>query len=199
MRAALEDRAEAEGIGRLWEELHRLDPEAAGRIDRANARKVVRALEVVRVTGRPFSASLPCYKDLVPTLHLALRPDRALLNARIDARAAAMFAGGPASGLLAETERLLAAGLREGPTASRAIGYAQAVAVLDGVLDLDTAVASTAQATRRLASRQVKWFRRDPRIHWIDVALGESGAPLPGEWERVVDEAEALVHATPTC
>ena len=82
-----------------------------------------------------------------------------------------MFEGG----LVEEAEALVAEGLREGETASRAIGYAQALAVIDGRLSVDEAVASTALATRQLASRQLKWFRRDPRLHWIDVALTETG------------------------
>ena len=197
VRARLEERAEAGGTRALWEELERVDPVSAARIEPANTRKIVRALEVVEVTGQPFSATLPRYEDVAPTVHLALRPDRALLNHRIDARAAAMFAGAPGSGLVAETGQLLGRGLREGPTASRAIGYAQAIAVLDGVIDVAQAVADTAQATRRLASRQIKWFRRDPRIHWIDVALTEDGSLPADERERVVDVALALVRTAP--
>lgn len=203
VRAALEERAEAEGTRRLWEELRETDPEAADRIDRANTRKIVRALEVIAVTGRPFSATLPRYEDLVPTVHLALRPvgpgegaaaetaGRAALNSRIDARAAAMFD----AGLIEETHALLDAGLREGPTARRAIGYAQAVAVIDGGLTLEQAVADTAQATRKLASRQIKWFRRDPRISWLRPRVTADGAWLPGERERITEQALELVTA----
>ena len=94
IRAALEARAAAVGGRALWEELRRADPAAAERIEAANTRRVVRALEVLAVTGRPFSAALPRYEDLVPTVHLALRPERAALNARIDARARAIFDAG---------------------------------------------------------------------------------------------------------
>ncbi|WP_323745138.1 tRNA (adenosine(37)-N6)-dimethylallyltransferase MiaA [Actinomyces haliotis] len=200
VRAALEERAEAEGTRRLWEELREADPDAAARIDRANTRKVVRALEVIAVTGRPFSATMPRYEDLVPTAHLALRPvgpdgdpdaGRAALNARIDARAAAMFD----AGVVEETRALLELGLREGATARRAIGYAQAIAVIDGALTVEQAVADTAQATRKLASRQIKWFRRDPRIRWLRPRVTADGAWLPGERERITDEALALVTA----
>lgn len=195
VRSALEARAEAEGTRRLWNELRESDPASAERIDPANTRKIVRALEVQAVTGRPFSATLPRYEDLVPTVHLALRPagdgGRAALNARIDARAAAMFA----SGLLEETERLVGEGLREGTTAPRAIGYAQALAVLDGELTVPEAVESTALATRKLASRQIKWFRRDPRIHWLEVDVGPSGTWRDGERERVTQEALRLVRS----
>jgi len=190
LRAALEERARVEGTAALRQELQRVDPEAAARIEPGNTRRIVRALEVVRLTGRPFSASLPRYADLVPTVHLALRWDRDVLNRRIDVRAETMFA----SGLLEETAGLLEDGLREGPTAPRAIGYAQAIAVLDGRMPRSEAVAATAAATRKLASRQLKWFRRDPRVHWLDVAAnGVTWAS--GERERVVAEAARLVQA----
>lgn len=189
LRAELEERARSEGTAGLVAELEGLDPAAAARIEPGDTRRVVRALEVIRLTGRPFSASLPRYADLVPTVHLALRTDRQALNHRIEGRAASMFA----SGLLAEVEALAARGLREGPTASRAIGYVQALSVLDGLMTTEEAVDSTAAATRRLASRQLKWFRRDPRVHWLDVEVDASGQWLAGERERVVGEAVGLV------
>ena len=191
VRAALEARAAARGGAALWEELRRVDPVAAERIEAANTRRVVRALEVLAVTGRPFSATLPRYEDLVPTVHLALRPERAALNARIDARARAIFD----AGLIEEVRALVDEGLTEGTTAPRAIGYAQALAVLDGTMSREEAVEATAAATRKLASRQIKWFRRDPRVHWIDVALEPGGAWAPGERERVTRRALELVRA----
>ena len=191
IRAALEARAAAVGGRALWEELRRADPAAAERIEAANTRRVVRALEVLAVTGRPFSATLPRYEDLVPTVHLALRPERAALNARIDARARAIFN----AGLIEEVRALVDEGLAEGTTAPRAIGYAQALAVLDGTMSREEAVEATAAATRKLASRQIKWFRRDPRVHWIDVALEPGGDWAPGERERVTRRALELVRA----
>ncbi len=191
IRAALEARAAAVGGRALWEELRRADPAAAERIEAANTRRVVRALEVLAVTGRPFSATLPRYEDLVPTVHLALRPERAALNARIDARARAIFN----AGLIEEVRALADEGLAEGTTAPRAIGYAQALAVLDGTMSREEAVEATAAATRKLASRQIKWFRRDPRVHWIDVALEPGGDWAPGERERVTRRALELVRA----
>ncbi|WP_111836900.1 tRNA (adenosine(37)-N6)-dimethylallyltransferase MiaA [Actinomyces bovis] len=191
VRASLEERAQREGTRALWEELATTDPASAKRIEPANTRKIVRALEVVQVTGRPFSATLPAYTDAVPTIHLALRPPRAALNTRINTRAQAMFDGG----LLEETAALVDLGLREGPTASRAIGYAQALAVLVGAMSLPEAVEATAAATRKLASRQIKWFRRDPRLHWIDVDLKDDGTMPTGEWERVTEVALSLVQA----
>ena len=191
IRSALEARAAAVGGRALWEELRRADPAAAERIEAANTRRVVRALEVLAVTGRPFSATLPRYEDLVPTVHLALRPERAALNARIDARARAIFD----AGLIEEVRALVDEGLAEGTTAPRAIGYAQALAVLDGTMSREEAVEATAAATRKLASRQIKWFRRDPRVHWIDVALEPGGDWAPGERERVTRRALELVRA----
>ena len=191
IRAALEARAAAVGGRALWEELRRADPAAAERIEAANTRRVVRALEVLAVTGRPFSATLPRYEDLVPTVHLALRPERAALNARIDARARAIFD----AGLIEEVRALADEGLAEGTTAPRAIGYAQALAILDGTMSREEAVEATAAATRKLASRQIKWFRRDPRVHWIDVALEPGGDWAPGERERVTRRALELVRA----
>ena len=189
VRARLSERAEREGAPVLHAELSRVDPVAAERIEASNTRRIVRALEVIEITGRPFSASLPRYEDIAPTIHLALRCQRALLDLRISARARAMFEGG----LVEEAEALVAEGLREGETASRAIGYAQALAVIDGRLSVDEAVASTALATRQLASRQIKWFRRDPRVHWIDVALTETGQCTDSERSRVIRQAWELV------
>ena len=186
VRTALQERARREGARRMWEELSEADPTSAWRIEPSDTRRIVRALAV---TGRPFSATLPRYEDLVPTLHLALRVDRAALNARIDARAAAMFD----AGLVGETEALMSAGLGQGRTASRAIGYAQAIDVLRGRLTEADAAQATARATRRLASRQIKWFRRDPRIHWLDAALDDAGTWRPGERRRVRQQALRLV------
>ena len=191
VRARLSERAEREGAPVLHAELSRVDPVAAERIEASNTRRIVRALEVIEITGRPFSASLPRYEDIAPTVHLALRCQRVLLDLRISARARAMFEGG----LVEEAEALVAEGLREGETASRAIGYAQALAVIDGRLSVDEAVASTALATRQLASRQIKWFRRDPRLHWIDVALTETGQCTDSERSRLTRQAWELVCA----
>ena len=165
---AVRDRWEVE-LGRVGAEaLHDLlrerDPVAADRIERRNGRRVVRALEVIELTGRPFSATLPT-RDLVePTVLLGLRADREVLDARIDRRAARMWE----QGLLDEVRGLEALGLREGRTASRAVGYAQALRQLDGELSEREAVEDTAAATRRLARRQQSWFGPDPRIRWLE-------------------------------
>ena len=164
VRARLEERAEREGPGILHAELAARDPQAAARIPSTNARRVVRALEVIELTGRPYSASLPEYRYHLPAVQVGITVPRAELDRRIAARARAMLDGG----LLEETRELLAAGLARGRTASRAVGYAQAVAVLEGRLDVEEAHEAIAVATRQLARRQEKWFRRDPRIRWLE-------------------------------
>ena len=189
VRDALKERARREGAHGLWEELSEADPASARRIEPTNTRRIVRALEVLAVTGRPFSATLPRYEDLVPTLHLALRVDRAALDARIDARAVAMFD----AGLMDETEELMSAGLDQGTTAPRANGYAQAIDVLRGRITEADAVELTARATRRLASRQLKWFRRDPRIHWLHAVVDSVGRWEPGQRRSVTHQAVRLV------
>ncbi len=163
VRAAWEARAAEHGPGMLHDELTRQDPQAAARIDRGNTRRIVRALEVIEITGRPFSANLPDHTYAIPAVQLGLDLPSTDLDARIDARAAQMFA----TGLVTETEELRSRGLEQGRTAVRAVGYAQALARIRGELSEDEAVAQTALATRQLARRQRKWFRRDPRITWL--------------------------------
>jgi tRNA dimethylallyltransferase len=167
-RARLEAEAEEVGGDVLHARLRAVDPQAAATILPANVRRVVRALEVVELTGRPFSASLPKRELLSPAVLLGLRVDRQVLDERIERRVDRMWE----QGLRDETETLLGRGLRQGVTASRAIGYSQAIAVVDGKLDEVEARADTAQATRRYARRQESWFRPDPRIVWLD-ALAE--------------------------
>lgn len=165
LRADLTARAERLGAAALHAELARADPAAAAAIDPANARRVIRALEVVTLTGGPFTARLPEDATLLPAVQIGLRLDREALDQRIARRAAAMFQ----AGLVAETEALLAANGEFSRTASRAVGYAQALAVLAGDLTGEEALESTVLATRRLARRQEKWFRRDARVRWFDV------------------------------
>jgi tRNA dimethylallyltransferase len=162
VREALEARVEAEGSRALHAELEAVDPTAAAGIGPRNARRIVRALEVIALTGRPYSASLPQHVYEVPAVQIGLDHDRATLDERIEARVARMWS----LGLVDEVEGLLAAGL--GRTASRAVGYAEVVAMLDGTLTPDEARAATAAGTRRLARKQMGWFGRDPRVHWLD-------------------------------
>ncbi len=164
VRARLEADLAEVGPGGIHERLRAADPEAASRIGSENGRRLVRALEVVELTGRPYSASLPTleYADTA-TVQVGVDLDRPTLDARIRQRVEAMFA----DGFVAEVERLLAAGLAEGRTASRAIGYPAVAAYLAGELTLEEARERTAAATRRFARRQDSWFRKDPRIRWV--------------------------------
>jgi tRNA dimethylallyltransferase len=180
LRAELEARLEAEGPGLLHDELARLDPAAAARIDRRNGRRVVRALEVVRLTGRPFAAAQPARATAVlAATQVAIDVPRPELAARIAVRAQRMFD----DGLLEETAALVEAGLDQGKTASRAVGYAQARSVLRGETDVERAVEATTVATRQLARRQLTWFRRDDRIHWLgegpDLLVRATGLARP--------------------
>ena len=140
------------------------DPEAAAAILPDNGRRVVRALEVVELTGRPFSASLPRLEYVEPrTVQVGLDISRDELDRRIEQRVDAMFA----EGLVDEVRRLLAAGLADGRTASRAIGYREVVAYLAGEMTEEEARDATKAATRRFARRQDSWFRKDPRVVWV--------------------------------
>jgi tRNA dimethylallyltransferase len=164
VRARWEAELEAVGAAALHRRLAELDPEAADRIRPDNGRRIVRALEVVEITGRPFSASLPHLEYADPlTVQVGLAIDRPTLDARIAQRVEEMFA----AGFVAEVERLLGEGLAEGRTASRAIGYREVMAHLAGELSLDEAKERTVIATRQFARRQDSWFRKDPRIEWI--------------------------------
>ena len=158
VRERFDRRWQNEGGQLLYSELERLDPLAAARIQ---------ALEVIELTGKPYSASLPTYRDRVPTVHLALRVERESLRQAIARRTRKMFD----LGLIEETRALLDKGLRNSPTAARAIGYAQAIAVIDGQMSQEQACEAVTLATNQLVSRQLKWFRRDPRVNWIDVEL----------------------------
>jgi tRNA dimethylallyltransferase len=145
-----------------------LDPPAAAAILPSNGRRIVRALEVIELTGGPFTASMPGFESLYPTVQIAL--DHPALAERVRQRVDRMMAGG----FLAEVRRLLPLGLRQSPTAGKALGYQQLLAVLDddGELrgDLDEALELTVRATWRFVRRQRSWFRRDPRLHWLDAA-----------------------------
>ncbi|MCP3801699.1 tRNA (adenosine(37)-N6)-dimethylallyltransferase MiaA [Allokutzneria sp. A3M-2-11 16] len=161
VRARLEAEAAESGLDVLYQRLSQLDPAAAEAVLPTNGRRIVRALEVIELTGRPFSATLP--RPGPPrygALLIGLDRDTAELDKRIDERVVRMFE----AGLVEEVRRLEAAGLREGRTASRALGYQQ---VLEEAPD---PVAATAQATRRFVRRQRSWFRRDKRITWLDAA-----------------------------
>ena len=165
VRSRLEQELDRHGIDVLFARLQRLDPAAALAIGPANGRKIVRALEVIDITGRPFTASLPRWgQPRYDAVLLRLERPTADLDDRLEKRVRAMVA----AGFLDEVRALDAAGLRAGVTASRALGYAQLLAVLDGASDLEQAIVATAAATRRFVRRQRSWFRRDHRMIELD-------------------------------
>jgi tRNA dimethylallyltransferase len=163
IRARLEAELAADGPAPLHARLQAADPVAAAAILPSNGRRIVRALEVIELSGRPFSATMPGYEGGRPAVQLGVRVDRDELDHRIDARVDRMWAAGFESEVRSLEER----GLRDGKTASRALGYQQMLRVLDGELTLDQARDETARATRRFARRQESWFRRDPRVRWL--------------------------------
>jgi tRNA dimethylallyltransferase len=164
VRGRLQDELAQEGVQAMHARLVRADPVAAQAIQPNNDRRVVRALEVIELTGRLFSATLPTREYELTTITIGLLVPRPALDERIATRVQRMWD----AGLLDEVRRLHAAGLREGRTAAKALGYRQALAHLDGLLPAEQAVEDTITSTRRFARRQESWFRPDPRIHWLE-------------------------------
>ena len=184
-RARLEDELSRLGPATLHARLATLDPAAAAAILPSNGRRIVRALEVIEISGRPFTATMPAYESrgrARPAVQIGLTLPRPELDEAIAARVDRMWR----AGFEAEVKGLVALGLREGKTASRALGYQQLLRHLDGELTLDQARLETIKATRRFARRQESWFRRDPRVHWLNANPG------PG----LLDEALQQVTAT---
>jgi tRNA dimethylallyltransferase len=177
IRERLEAELAAGGTVPLYERLTQADPVAAAAILPSNGRRIVRALEVIEMSGRPFSATMPAYDAGRPAIQIGLRVDRPELDRRIEARVDRMWS----SGFEDEVRNLK--GLRDGKTASRALGYQQVLRYLDGDLPLEQAREETARATRRFARRQESWFNRDPRVTWLAV-----GADLTA---RALSEAVA--------
>ena len=166
VRAGLEAELDDVGPRVLHRRLADADPAAAAAILPGNARRVVRALEVIAITGQPFSATLPAAEYAAPAVQLGLRLDRDELDRRIEQRVDRMWA----DGLVDEVRALLPAGLAQGRTAPRALGYAQVLDLLAGRCTEPEAREATVRATRRFARRQESWFRRDPRIVWLQAA-----------------------------
>ena len=163
VRARLQHELVHEGIEAMFARLVQVDPVAAQAIQSNNDRRVVRALEVIELTGRPFSASLPTREYELPTITIGLKIPRPELDVRIEDRVHRMWS----AGLLDEVRQLDASGLRAGRTAAKALGYGQALAHLDGLLTAQQAIKDTVTSTRRFARRQQSWFRPDLRIHWL--------------------------------
>ncbi|MEU1666987.1 tRNA (adenosine(37)-N6)-dimethylallyltransferase MiaA [Streptomyces sparsogenes] len=186
VRARLEAELAELGPGALHSRLAAADPEAARAILPSNGRRVVRALEVIEITGRPFTANLPGHEAVYDTLQIGVDVERPELDERIARRVDRMWE----AGLVDEVRRLEGAGLRAGRTASRALGYQQVLAALAGEYGEDQARAETVRATKRFARRQDSWFRRDPRVHWLSGAADRR--------ERLLPDALALVDRAVT-
>ncbi|MEW1871817.1 MULTISPECIES: tRNA (adenosine(37)-N6)-dimethylallyltransferase MiaA [Streptomyces] len=169
VRARLEEELTLRGPGALHARLAVADPEAARAILPSNGRRIVRALEVIEITGRPFTANLPGHDSVYDTLQIGVDVARPELDERIARRVDRMWE----AGLVEEVRALEAQGLRQGRTASRALGYQQVLAALAGECTLEEARSETVRATKRFARRQDSWFRRDPRVHWLSGAAAD--------------------------
>jgi tRNA dimethylallyltransferase len=180
VRARWEGELARHGPAALHARLRQVDPGAASAILPSNGRRLVRALEVVELTGRPFVAHLPAPRYAHPTLTVGLRMPRDVLDARIAARVDTMWA----AGFVEEVRALREVGLAQGRTASRALGYAQVLAFLSGALTEGAARAETVRATRRFARRQLAWFGRDQRVRWLDADRSD-----------LVEQVIAVLHA----
>ena len=180
VRANLEKLGEEFGAHYLFERLQELDPAAALAIDRANIRRIIRALEVIEITGKPFTANLPREDSsrFPDALQFGLVMDREHLRDRIDLRVDRMWQ----EGFVAEVDQLITEGIRRGTTAQRALGYSQILAMRDGKLSEDEAKEETKRASRQYARRQETWFSRDARIKWI--------SPIQPRLEIILQEIE---------
>jgi len=183
IRARLEEELSRAGPAALHARLARLDPVAAGAILPGNGRRIVRALEVIELSGQPFTATMPTFAENRPAVQIGLALPRPELDRRIAARVDRMWQ----AGLEAEVRSLVGRGLRDGKTASRALGYQQLLRYLDGEWTLDEARLETIKATRRFARRQESWFRRDPRVRWLDAS--QPAETLLSEALRLADQA----------
>ncbi len=188
LRAQLEQDLIDLGPVAMHKRLELLDETAASRIEPQNGRRIVRALEIVMITGEPFAASLPDqFESFLPVLEIGLNSAREHLVERLAERVRGMWA----LGLVDEVRSLESKGIRDSKTASQAIGYSQALASIDGRLTEDEAIAETILLTQRYARRQMSWFRRDPRINWFDyqdenlleevMSLVRTSLQLPGK------------------
>ncbi|MEO3810018.1 tRNA (adenosine(37)-N6)-dimethylallyltransferase MiaA [Sphaerisporangium sp. B11E5] len=180
VRARLEAELDVLGPAAMHQRLKELDPAAAEAVLPSNGRRVVRALEVIELSGRPFSATMPSYDAVYPSVQIGLQVPRPELDERIALRVRRMWD----AGLVAEVRALQARGLADGRTAGRALGYAQVLRFLAGEWTEERAVDETIRATRRFARRQESWFRRDPRVSW-----------LPYDAPGLLEQAVRLVRA----
>ncbi|MFW5419622.1 tRNA (adenosine(37)-N6)-dimethylallyltransferase MiaA [Nocardiopsis sp. CNT-189] len=201
IRARLEAELAERGPAALHARLAGCDPAAAEAILPSNGRRIVRALEVVELTGRPFTATLPRHESRYPSVQIGLEVPRPELDERIARRVDLMWE----AGLVEEVRELCRHGLAEGRTAPRALGYAQVLRFLAGECDEEAAREETVRATRRFARRQESWFRRDPRVHWLryddpdllERSLELVAAAAPGEAEPGTGGIEESARRSP--
>ena len=163
-RASWETRLSEVGAPALHDELHAIDPDAAQAIERNNGRRIVRALEVIELTGEPFVARLPPPEDVYPVHRFGVHIDRERLDTRIEDRVDAMWK----DGFVDEVRRLEAGGFRDASTAAAALGYGPVLDFLAGEYSEEQARQRTVDDTRKFARRQQRWFLRDERIEWRD-------------------------------
>lgn len=182
LRAQLEEDLEELGPHEMHRRLKSLDPVAASRIIPENGRRSVRAIEIVTLTGEPFAAALPDVpEDWQPVLEIGVNGPREDLVSRLEKRVQNMWK----QGLVEEARSLIPRGIREGKTSSRAIGYSQALAQIDGMMTAEEAIADTVRLTSKYARRQMSWFRRDGRIQWLDYQdsnMNSQAAGLVQQW-----------------
>jgi tRNA dimethylallyltransferase len=182
LRLQLEADLEEHGPHEMHRRLKSLDPIAASRIIPENGRRSVRALEIITLTGKPFAAALPDEpEDWQPVLEIGVNGPREDLVQRLEDRVHKMWQ----LGLVDEARALIPSGIRDGKTSSRAIGYSQALAQIDGHMSEAEAIADTVRLTQKYARRQMSWFRRDNRIQWLDYQdeqMNSKAAQLVSQW-----------------
>ena len=166
VRERLYRELEEQGIDALYQRLVEFDAEAAAQVLPTNDRRIIRALEVIELTGEAPNTSLPELAEVVPSIRVGLKRDRAELDERINQRVELMWD----QGFVDEVVDLEKNGLRDGLTASKALGYQQVLAALDGTVSLEQAKEDTKPGTRRFARRQESWFNRDKKIQWFDAS-----------------------------
>lgn len=166
VRERLSVEAEEFGAQAMYDRLVAANPQAAANVLPTNVRRIIRALEVIEITGEAPNTSLPELVEVVPSVRIGLRRERDELDVRIEQRVDLMWE----QGLVAEVEGLERQGLREGLTASKALGYQQVLAALAGECSLEQARIDTITGTRRYVRRQESWFKRDKKIHWLNAA-----------------------------
>ncbi|MFD0704903.1 tRNA (adenosine(37)-N6)-dimethylallyltransferase MiaA [Alloscardovia venturai] len=195
LRTRIEEKAERVGQDALFEELASKDPEAASHMDARNVRRTIRALEVIELTGKPFSSTMPRYSYVIPTVQIGLDLSRDILDEKIEKRTTLMRQ----EGFTREVKELRG---KLGKTASRALGYPQILSYLNGEISEDEAYEQIAQKTKRLARKQMGWFGRDPRVHWLnatDTDLVEQSCALVlradrGEFDIFDEHADEYVQ-----